>query len=81
MKNFVIISNSDPQYIFFKNKLEKIGFKNYFIINNKIKKKFLDNFKLSIKNNDNSQIAYSLMIPLYGFVLYFAMFGYKKKTW
>ncbi len=29
----------------------------------------------------NSQIAYSLMIPLYGFVLYFAMFGYKKKTW
>ena len=48
MKNFVIISNSDPQYIFFKNKLEKIGFKNYFIINNKIKKKFF--FKLKIIN-------------------------------
>jgi glucose/galactose transporter len=29
----------------------------------------------------SSQIAYSIMIPLYGFVLYFAMFGYKKKTW
>lgn len=29
----------------------------------------------------NSQTAYSIMIPLYGFVLYFAMFGYKKKTW
>lgn len=29
----------------------------------------------------SSQTAYSLMIPLYGFVLYFAMFGYKKKTW
>ena len=50
MRNFVIISNSDPQYIFFKSKLEKIGFRNYFIINNKIKKKILFNFKLSIKN-------------------------------
>jgi FHS family L-fucose permease-like MFS transporter len=29
----------------------------------------------------SSQTAYSLMLPLYGFVLYFAMFGYKKKTW
>ena len=48
MKNFVIISNSDPQYIFFKNKLEKIGFKNYFIINNKIKKNLF--FKLKIIN-------------------------------
>ena len=36
--------------IFFKNKLEKIGFKNYFIINNKIKKKIFLNLKLSIKN-------------------------------
>ncbi len=29
----------------------------------------------------NSQTAYIIMIPLYGFVLYFAMLGYKKKTW
>lgn len=29
----------------------------------------------------SSQTAYSIMIPLYGFVLYFAMFGYKKKAW
>lgn len=29
----------------------------------------------------SSQTAYSVMIPLYGFVLYFAMFGYKKKAW
>lgn len=29
----------------------------------------------------SSQTAYAIMIPLYGFVLYFAMLGYKKKTW
>jgi len=29
----------------------------------------------------SSQTAYSIMIPLYGFVLYFAIFGYKKKAW
>lgn len=29
----------------------------------------------------SSQTAYSIMIPLYAFVLYFAMFGYKKKNW
>lgn len=29
----------------------------------------------------NSQMAYAIMIPLYGFVLYFAMIGHKKKTW
>ncbi|WP_064196479.1 MULTISPECIES: sugar MFS transporter [Emticicia] len=30
---------------------------------------------------NSSQTAYAIMIPLYGFVLYFAMLGYKKKTW
>ncbi len=29
----------------------------------------------------SSQTAYAIMLPLYGFVLYFAMLGYKKKTW
>ncbi len=29
----------------------------------------------------SSQKAYAIMIPLYAFVLYFAMLGYKKKTW
>lgn len=29
----------------------------------------------------NSQLAYAIMIPLYGFVLYYAMIGHKKKTW
>lgn len=29
----------------------------------------------------SSQTAYAIMIPLYGFVLYFAVLGYKKKTW
>jgi glucose/galactose transporter len=29
----------------------------------------------------SSQTAYAIMIPLYAFVLYFAMFGYKKKSW
>lgn len=29
----------------------------------------------------SSQTAYAIMIPLYGFVLYFAMIGYKKKSW
>ncbi len=29
----------------------------------------------------NAQLAYSILIPLYSFILYFAMFGYKKKNW
>jgi len=29
----------------------------------------------------SSQKAYAIMIPLYAFVLYFAMLGYKKKSW
>ena len=29
----------------------------------------------------NAQMAYSIMIPLYAFILYFAMIGYKKKNW
>ncbi|GGD49987.1 glucose/galactose MFS transporter [Emticicia aquatilis] len=29
----------------------------------------------------SSQTAYAIMIPLYAFVLYFAMLGYKKKSW
>jgi len=29
----------------------------------------------------NSQLAYAMMIPLYAFVLYYAISGYKKKSW
>ena len=29
----------------------------------------------------NSQLAYAIMIPLYAFVLYYAISGYKKKSW
>ncbi len=29
----------------------------------------------------NAQLAYGILIPLYSFILYFAMYGYKKKKW
>ena len=79
MKNFVIISNSDPQYIFFKKKLEKIGFKNYFIINNKIKKKFFFNFKLSIKNQKFFSFFKYYLLKLFFFKKYTNLYLLKKK--
>jgi len=79
MRNFVIISNSDPQYIFFKNKLEKIGFKNYFIINNKIKKKYLDNFKLSIINHKFLSFCKYYFLKLFFFKKYTNLYLSKKK--
>jgi folate-dependent phosphoribosylglycinamide formyltransferase PurN len=79
MKNFVIISNSDPQYIFFKNKLEKIGFKNYFIINNKIEKKFFFNFKLSIRNQKFFYFSKYYFLKLFFLKKYTNLYLLKKK--
>jgi folate-dependent phosphoribosylglycinamide formyltransferase PurN len=79
MRNFVIISNSDPQYIFFKRKLEKNGFKNYFIINNKIKKKIFFNLKLSIKNQKFLSFLKYYLLKLFFFKKYTNLYLSKKK--